>query len=217
MTNWLVIDTAMNACGVGVCRADGQIFEKTEFMDRGQSERLMPLVLEVVGQAGLALPDIGAYAVTVGPGTFTGLRVGLATVRALSQVSGKPAVGVGTFDALAAAVTPRPACILIETKRTDYYVRLFEEGQVHEGACMSADDLRAYVQPRWVLVGDAVDRAISETGIKNQSIHIAAPKTADIVGIASKTLAAGAHGFPEPMYLRGADVSISKRKLARIV
>ncbi|NBX66180.1 MAG: tRNA (adenosine(37)-N6)-threonylcarbamoyltransferase complex dimerization subunit type 1 TsaB [Proteobacteria bacterium] len=217
MTHWLAIDTAMNACNVGVRTSDGQLFQSIAYMDRGQSEQLMPMVQDVVRQAGLALPDIGAYAVTVGPGTFTGLRVGLATVRALSQVSSKPAIGVSTFDALAAAVPERPACILIETKRSDYYVRLFENAHLHEGMCMSPDDLRKYIQLHWILAGDAVARALDETGLTNKTLGLTAPKINDIITLASADWQSGKALPPDPMYLRGADVSISKRKLAKIV
>lgn len=91
MTNWLAVDTSMNACGVGIKRADGEFFSDIRAMERGQAEALMPMIVDLAKAAGISLTDIDAYAVTNGPGTFTGLRVGLATVRALSQASGKPA------------------------------------------------------------------------------------------------------------------------------
>lgn len=213
MTNWLSIDTAMNACGVGVLRADGQIFEATEFMDRGQSERLMPLILETAAKAGLKLTDIDAYAVTVGPGTFTGLRVGLATIRALAQVSGKPAYGVTTFDALAANLPAgKPACIVIETKRSDYYVRTPDDA----GACLSADELKVIVKPDWLIAGDAVDRLKNETGLENEMLFLKAPKAGHIIAEAKKMQGQGVNAQPEPLYLRPADVSISKKKTATI-
>jgi tRNA threonylcarbamoyladenosine biosynthesis protein TsaB len=215
--HWLSVDTSMNACAVGVKRADGQMFELSERMDRGQSERLMPMILEVVEQAGLKLTDIGAYAVTHGPGTFTGLRVGLAMVRALAQVSGKPAIGVGTFEALAMAVFARPLCVLIETKRQDYYTKLFEDGVDHDGACLSPDDLRDFLKPEWTLAGDALDRAKQETGCTNMCVELAAAKPAHIIALAAQQLSLGGHALPEPLYLRPADVSVSKKQAARIV
>lgn len=217
MTVWLSIDTSMNACGVGVRRNDGRLFETTERMDRGQSERLIPMVMDVLAQAGLALPDVDAYAVTTGPGTFTGLRVGLSTIRTLAQVSGKPAIGVDTFEAVAYGIEARPLCVLIETKRTDYYTRLFESGTLHEGVCMGPDDLRDFIKPDWVLAGDAVDRAKAETGCSNQTIAVQAPKAAHIMALAEKVLPDGPHALPEPHYLRDADVSISRRKFAKII
>lgn len=215
--NWLAVDTAMNACGVGIRRADGQFFSRVEGMERGQAERLMPLVLEVAGQAGLALQDMDAYAVTMGPGTFTGIRVGLATVRALALVSGKPSVGIETFDALAASVPERPACILIETKRTDYYVRLYENGVAHEGTCLSPEELRVFLQPHWLLAGDAVTRAQAETGCKNPVRECLSVDTEKLIECAEKSLKSGVLGMPDPVYLRPADVSVSRRRNARIV
>ncbi len=207
----------MNACGVGVRRSDGELFETTERMDRGQSERLIPMMMDVLAQAGVTLPEIDAYAVTTGPGTFTGLRVGLSTIRALAQVSGKPAIGVDTFEALACGIDARPLCVLIETKRTDYYTRLFESGARHEGVCMAPDDLRDFIKPDWVLAGDAVDRAKIETGCTNEAIVLSAPRAAHIIALAAQALPNGPHVLPEPHYLRDADVSISRRKFAKII
>ncbi len=229
--NWLAVDTAMNACGVAVKRADGRLFTRTEPMDRGQAERLMPLILEMLAEAGLTLPEIDSYAIATGPGTFTGLRVGLATIRALAQISGKPAIGVGTFDAIADSVgtfnaiadsvgtfdaiadnirEEGPVCILIETKRTDYYVRApgIEDG------CIAPADLKTLLQPGWLLVGDAVERAKAETGCTNKTLEIKSVPLDALIGRASQVKPAG---LPEPVYLRGADVSVARRKPARIV
>ncbi len=218
MINWLSVDTSMKPCGVGVPRADGQMFEMSERMDRGQAERLMPMIIDVLARAGLGFGDIGAYAVTVGPGTFTGLRVGLSTVRALGLVSGKPVVGVGTFDALAAAVPDRPLCVVVETKRSDYYARFYgADGACDDGACLGADELRARLTPDMVLAGDALARLRAQTGITNHGVDSFAPQAAHLIALAGQSLAAGTALPPEPVYLRGADVSVSRRKVARIV
>lgn len=214
MKNWLAIDTSMNACGIGVKRADGHMVTRHAAMERGQAEQLMPMVMDALNQAGLDLADIDSYAVTVGPGTFTGLRVGLATIRALAQVSGKPAIGVSTFDALADSVPMRPLCILIETKRSDYYARAYgKDGPISEGACMSAEELRGFIQPNWVLAGDAVTRAATELALPNRCMPL--------VSAAMDVLIARAEKTPEtplePVYLRGADVSVARRKFAHIV
>lgn len=218
--NWLSIDTAMNACAVGVKTADGRIFDALERMDRGQAERLIPMIQDVVSQAGLTMPQIGAIAVTNGPGTFTGIRLGLATARALAQASGMPAIGVGTFEALAMAVPRRPVCILIETKRSDYYVRLFEGEKNHEGMCLSPDALRDYIRPDWLLAGDAVARAVAQTDCANETLELHAPHAADIIKLAEAELEKGqgaTTALPQPVYLRPADVSIAKRRAPTIV
>ncbi|MCB1538183.1 MAG: tRNA (adenosine(37)-N6)-threonylcarbamoyltransferase complex dimerization subunit type 1 TsaB [Alphaproteobacteria bacterium] len=218
--NILAVDTALSACGVAVRRADGTLFAETEPMERGQAERLMPMIMERLDAAGLTLRDIDAYAVANGPGTFTGLRVGLATIRALAQISGKPAYGIGSFDAIARALPDRPLCILIETKRSDYYVR----APGCDDACMSGEELKAIIRPDWTLAGDAVARARAELGLSNPAHELAfLPLDALVAGALSFTLSrardhAGASpALPEPVYLRGADVSSARRKPARIV
>ncbi len=193
----------MNACGVAVETSAGKYAEKIEYMERGQAERLMPMIIEVVGQAGLILQDIDQYGVVTGPGTFTGLRVGLATIRALAQASGKPAIGVGTFDAISDASN---TCILIETKRNDFYVR----APGHPDACMTPEDLASILKPEWILVGDAVARA----NASNQKQEIKSVPLDRLVAIAKVTVA---KTLPEPVYLRGADVSAARKKTVQIV
>jgi tRNA threonylcarbamoyladenosine biosynthesis protein TsaB len=209
--NWLAIDTSMNACGAGVRRADGAFFSRVDAMERGQAEQLMPIILDVLGQAGLTLQQVDAIAVTNGPGTFTGLRVGLATARALAQVSGKPAIGVGTFDVLADEVAGQgDACILIETKRSDYYVRL-PDGRA---SCMAGTELAAVLQSHWLLAGDAAARAKLELKCVNKTCEVLSPRLDLLIARAEKM---PENGLPEPVYLRGADVSVSRRKPAKIV
>lgn len=208
--NWLAVDTSMNACGVGIRRADGMFFSNMEIMERGQAERLMPMIVDLAQAADLKLSDISAYAVTNGPGTFTGLRVGLSTVRALSQASNKPAYGVSTFDALSDAAGEGRKCILIETKRTDYYVR----APGMDDACVSPEDLQNIIQPDWLLVGDAVGRAIAELHLPNKAKPFTSVPPEYLIARAQKMTETG---LPEPVYLRGADVSVSRKKAAHIV
>jgi len=220
--HWLAIDTSMNGCGVGVARADGAEFIKTEHMMRGQSERLMPMLTDIVAQAGLSLPDIDAFVVTCGPGTFTGLRIGLSVARALAQVSGKPLVGIETFDGLYESareqVAGKPACVLVETKRSDYYMRIFDANGMAEGAgtCVSAEDLRALLTPDHVLIGDANARAMAETGFSGATIDIVSPDPSAMIACAKRADLTQNRSVT-PVYLRSADVSVSRQKIARIV
>lgn len=92
----LAIDTSMRACAVAVSAEHWA----REAMQRGQAERLVPMVAEVLGRAGLAFGDLARVVVTVGPGSFTGIRVGLATARGLGLALGVPVLGVSTLDVL---------------------------------------------------------------------------------------------------------------------
>ena len=98
----LAIDTALEACAAAVLDTGRGLTSRSLPMMRGHAEALMPLVATVMSTAGGEFSDLDRIAVTVGPGSFTGLRVGVAAARGLALAAGKPAVGLSTLAALAA-------------------------------------------------------------------------------------------------------------------
>ena len=95
----LGIDTALDACSVALVRDGETLAEISEPMTRGQAERLAPMVRDAVARAGVSYAVIDRVAVTTGPGSFTGVRVGLSFARALALAIGKPCIGVSTLEA----------------------------------------------------------------------------------------------------------------------
>lgn len=127
----LALDTAMAACSVAVWRDGTTLAARREEMARGQAEALVPMIRDVMAEAAVAWADLDRVAVTVGPGSFTGLRVGLATARALTVAAGTPVVGVTTTEALAAAVAPasrvgRRVLAAVDSKRADLFLQWFD-------------------------------------------------------------------------------------------
>ncbi len=100
----LALDTATEACSAAVVVGDTVLARRFEPLQRGHAERLMPMVEAVMNEAGVNYKALGAIAVTVGPGSFTGVRVGLATARGLALAAAVPLIGISTLEALAAAV-----------------------------------------------------------------------------------------------------------------
>jgi tRNA threonylcarbamoyladenosine biosynthesis protein TsaB len=102
----LAIDTALDACAAGVLdtRTSKLIAHESLLMKRGHAEALMPLLARVMAQSGIAFADLDRIAVTTGPGSFTGLRVGLSAARGIGLAAGKPVVGITTLTAYAAPV-----------------------------------------------------------------------------------------------------------------
>src|SRR6185437_3593559 len=100
----LAIDTALGACSAAVLDSGrGAITaHETLPMQRGHAEALMPLIARVMEQGQLSFDALDRIAVTVGPGSFTGLRVGIAAARGIALAAGKPAVGLSTLAAFAA-------------------------------------------------------------------------------------------------------------------
>ena len=117
----LVCDTSNQNCSAGVYEDGREIAYELSFETRTHSETFMPLVHRVMEQAKITHKDLDAYAVTVGPGSFTGIRIGLAAVKGMALAAGKPCISVSSTEALArscenATATSREETILSLTE-----------------------------------------------------------------------------------------------------
>jgi tRNA threonylcarbamoyladenosine biosynthesis protein TsaB len=135
--NVLAIDTSLGAlsAAVGHCDAGGDLivtetYEETQF---GHAERLMPMVQATMARAGLGFGDLKRIAVTLGPGTFTGVRTGIAAARAFRLATGLEVVGLTSLAVMAhrvlsagaASGDPRPLLVAVDARRGGLYVQLF--------------------------------------------------------------------------------------------
>lgn len=155
----LAIDTSMNACSVAVQVADGQVHTKSLSMPRGHAEALLPLIISLCEEAKTPLKDIQTFIVTRGPGAFAGLRVGLATAVTLARAAGKPVYAVETPSILAFEYGgDAPVCVVMESKRKDFYVQYFDASGQAEGTpfCAHGNDIAE--SQGYTLIGDGVDR-----------------------------------------------------------
>jgi tRNA threonylcarbamoyladenosine biosynthesis protein TsaB len=139
----LALDTCLDACSAAVCEDGVAIAVLSEPMSRGHQERLAPMVAEVMAQADVAFDALGLIAVTVGPGSFTGLRVGLAFAKGLALALGVPCVGVGTLEALAASASEAKfgkafVAAAVDARRGQIYLQAFIDGR----AAMAPDALQ---------------------------------------------------------------------------
>jgi tRNA threonylcarbamoyladenosine biosynthesis protein TsaB len=191
-------------------------------MVRGHAEALVPMILRAMREAKVGFEEVDRLAVTVGPGTFTGLRIGLAAARGLALAIGAPVIGVTTLLAVARAVPTaeragRSVLALLDTKRSEVYAQLFDAAlrPLTEPAALALDDLRPLLRRGPVLaVGDAVPRLADRLQQMAPDLRTAAgpglPDAAWIVRLAADMLAgeamAGVGLPPEPLYLRPPDV-----------
>ena len=146
----LALDTALEACSVAVVRDGRPLAVRSELMARGHQERLAPMVVEAMHEAALAFDALDRIAVTVGPGSFTGLRVGLAFAKAMSLALDISCLGVGTLEALAASAPGGKSAsrlvAAIDGRREQVYLQVFAHGEaVNEPGNISLDDARAHV------------------------------------------------------------------------
>src|SRR3954449_8053195 len=126
----LAIDTALDACAAGVLDTDAGklIAQESLSMKRGHAEALMPLIGRVIKSSGLGFAELDRIAVTTGPGSFTGLRVGISAARGIALAAGKPVVGVTTLAAYAAPVVNRggehPVISAIDARHDHVYLQV---------------------------------------------------------------------------------------------
>jgi tRNA threonylcarbamoyladenosine biosynthesis protein TsaB len=130
----LGIDTSTPASSACVLRADGEVFEVAPPPERLRrppmhATELMPAVAEAMGRAGVGFGDLRAIAVGVGPGTFTGLRIGIATARGLATASRLPLRRVSSLAALAEGIDAPLELPLIDARRGEVFAALFEGGR----------------------------------------------------------------------------------------
>ncbi|MEE2746064.1 MAG: tRNA (adenosine(37)-N6)-threonylcarbamoyltransferase complex dimerization subunit type 1 TsaB [Pseudomonadota bacterium] len=169
----LAIDTVAAACSVAICVNGETIFNNRINMERGHAEVLIPMVIDAMSTSAIFFHELDLVAVTTGPGSFTGLRIGLSTARTLSALARIPLIGVSSFDAVASAIhweVPRESTVVIalETKRDDVYVQLFDSTLKHieEPSAIPSENLKTFLIQRLVnrsnnliIAGDCAKRA----------------------------------------------------------
>jgi len=131
---FLAFDTSGEMCVLALADEDGAVQAVSVFEGRRTlSRRLMGELDGLLTRSGLTLADLTAFAVGLGPGSFTGVRVGVTTAKTLAQVTGKPLVGVGTLDAYAAVWLTQdddiPVVPVLPSRRGEVYAAVYHDGE----------------------------------------------------------------------------------------
>lgn len=207
----LAIDTSWEACSVGVV-ADGRRVTRSQIVGRGHAEILMGMIEGVLAEAGLAAGDLERIAVTVGPGSFTGLRVGIAAARGLALVLGKVAVGIGTLAVHAgearAANGARAVLAVLAAGRGEIYGAIYaaDGGEVLSPRAASAEVLAAEVTDGMLLAGSGADLVLAALPMDVRPVVAHRRSAPDIAALCRLALAAPeATASPRPLYLRPPD------------
>jgi tRNA threonylcarbamoyl adenosine modification protein YeaZ len=212
----LAIDTALEVCAAAVLDTEnGKVTSVSLPMVRGHAEALIPLIGRVMKEADTAFSALDRIAVTTGPGSFTGLRVGIAAARGIALSTGKPAIGLTTLEAYAAPWIAHDdkttVAVAIDARHQHVYLQTFSPGG------------RSLIAPRIASVADAVRAAAGNGAVRivgTGATMLAAawparePEPAlvedrrapDIVWVGRLAIAADeGSGQPKPLYLRAPD------------
>ncbi len=157
------IDTSTTQGGVALLSGQGVICEYTLNIKATYSERLLPLIDRALQDAGITLGQVEGFAVAVGPGSFTGLRIGLSTAKGLVVAGGQPLVGVSTLEAMAWTLPfcAHPVCPILDARKGEIYCALFRhEGdrliRLMDDAAIAPDRLLSRIQQPTVFLGDGL-------------------------------------------------------------
>lgn len=229
--NILGIETSTRTGGVAVLNENGLVCHYMLSIEVTHSERLMPAVDRVLRDAGISIDDIGGFAVSVGPGSFTGLRVGISTVKGLGFATGRPVAAVPTLKALAWNLyySAYPVCPLQDAKKGQVYAAMYRyEGssliQTMKETVISLKDLFKKIQGTVVFTGEAVRlyRAEIEDALSARAyfapFSVSLPSAASVAEIGRAMISAGEVTDPDhltPMYIRRPEAEVAWEKRQR--
>jgi len=180
----LAFDCSGASCAAAVVDDDRPAAQRFLAMERGHAETLLPMIETVLREAALTPALLDLLAVTIGPGSFTGLRIGLAAARGLALARALPAIGVPSFDAVRAEDTgARPLFIALESKRAELFLQRRDRPDARLPALVPQEEWAALLPPGpCALAGDGAPRLAAALG------------RADVVALPG-------HGRPDPVAL----------------
>jgi tRNA threonylcarbamoyladenosine biosynthesis protein TsaB len=158
----LGIDTSTPCGSVGLANDSAVISEYLLTVPVTHSERLLAAIHFVLKEAGCAMEALDGWAVSLGPGSFTGLRIGVSTVKGLAFATGKPVVGVPTLDGLAAQISPTPylICPILDARKKEVYTAFYRYNQenllvrLSDYQAIRPDVLMKEVKEKTIFVGN---------------------------------------------------------------
>jgi len=207
----LALDTALAACSAAVLDTrHGILASASVTMRRGHAEALLPAVHQVMDDAGVAFSDLDRIAVTVGPGSFTGLRVGVSAARGIALAARRPAVGITTLAAFAAPALilaqGTPVLAVIDARHGQFYAQTFGGGSATEARIAPLADIVELASEPIRIAGNCADLvAVAWPRGKPSHVTVDPNEAPDIGWVARLGAASSLDAAPKPFYLRAAD------------
>lgn len=222
--NILAVDTATAGCGVAVLLSDGRQSQAMVFSGQTHASHLLPLIDKTLSSCGARLRDMDGFAVTRGPGSFTGLRIGISTVKGLAAAWDKPLAGVSSLEALAFPFTGGllPVCALIDARKGQVYSGRYASDQdgfirLNEEKALSPEEAAAVDQPCLFVGSGATAYRETITSVAGNQAKFAPPTQNSIrpevvAFLGRQRLLAGQADDPAafaPLYVRAPDATIN--------
>ncbi len=225
----LGVDTATGIASVGLVTNETTVVRQRPVAGN-HARTLLPLVDEVLAAAGMDLRAVDLLAVSIGPGSFTGLRIGLAVVKGLALALGTPVIGVPTLRAYAQALGPRPGTVwpVLDARKGEVYAAGYRwrgdvVDEIAAAAVLSPSALEALVRTPSTLVGDGVDaygdRWSAISGVTCLRLAESPPSGAVVASLGVVLLAVGGAADLtdlEPRYCRRSEAEMKRGENASV-
>jgi tRNA threonylcarbamoyladenosine biosynthesis protein TsaB len=206
----LAFDTSMAACSAAIYDGARVLAHRDETMTTGQAEVLAPMIAAIMKDAGLSFPALTHIAATTGPGTFTGVRIGLSMARGLGMSLGLPVIGINSLAALACNEPARdkPLAAIADARNNEFYASVFEDAP--EPRIARREHLGDYLpKTPFRVLGSGADMIMAEFSHAERS-HAGDVPVARNFAARAAGLDAKSHP-PEPLYLRAPDIKPQHR------
>jgi tRNA threonylcarbamoyl adenosine modification protein YeaZ len=200
----LGFDTSAAHCAAALLRGAEVLETRVEEMSKGQAERLMPMLEEMLARHGIGWRDLVAIGVGVGPGNFTGVRIAVSCARGLALSLEIPAIGVSLFDARALGL-PRPLAVIEDARRGEVYLQIFRDAPEAPQLLPVEQAARAAHGIAFTGTGAEAAYAICASAV-NIDENLGLPLAEAIARIAAQRRAT-AQPRPAPLYMRAADAA----------
>ncbi len=227
----LGIDTSTKTGSVAVVSETAVIAQYSLNIEVTHSERFMSTVDRVLMDTGIPVSQVDGFAVAIGPGSFTGLRIGLSAVKGLALVTGKPVAAVPTLRALAWNVpfAAHPVCPMLDARKNEVYAALYtHEGptltQIMPEAVISLSKLSGVITGRTVFTGEAshhyraeIEKLFGERALFAPRAAVL-PSAASVAEIGIEMIRSGRYSDPDsltPMYIRRPEAEVAWEKRTR--
>jgi tRNA threonylcarbamoyladenosine biosynthesis protein TsaB len=210
LSNLLAVDSSFGVCSVALF-CNGVLKDvREELVHSRQAESLLPLIQDLLSSHSVTYKNLDALVSTVGPGSFTGLRIGLTAVKGLSLVSGVRGVGVTTLDACAQEYSGQCVVVLNAMRNEVYLQRFAANGRQEEGAqLISLDEVNEHLRLGDVVVGNA--REVLEPVVVCDVEFAEASPHAKLAG--EFVLSGGRQRDLEPLYIRKPDAKLPTKAM----
>ncbi|MBE9503586.1 MAG: tRNA (adenosine(37)-N6)-threonylcarbamoyltransferase complex dimerization subunit type 1 TsaB [Proteobacteria bacterium] len=226
--NILAIDTSTKGGSLALSCNDRIISETLLNVEVTHSETLLPAVKKILNDAGISLADIGLFALTIGPGSFTGVRIGVSTIKGFAFALEKPIAGVSTIEAMAHnfADTELTITPVLDARRGEFYTADFrwnklEIERLSEDRAVSPETLTNTDREKTIFVGDGLTKLGKHLKERFGDMAILAPPSESYLkGSVIASLALKKYGIGEtldpasftPTYLRRSEAEINREK-----